>query len=514
MFPSTSCSNQLPRHDVEPRSTATPTKPSSKRKASETVEGGLASLSLSTLEPSKRGCVRSAESSSSSSSPPDAISVGIGVLNKQIATGDKYKIIDGLNGFVRLVQRGYAYPEAIAAAVSAMEGKYVGLAGRLFEALIEKGQGIKEAIEGGIQRLFSDRTDRHDSNCICELFAALFKKGEGFKEATAAAEENIRSPKEENRIWALQLFKAVVEAGYAPAYKSALAAAIQEIEATDEVEKVVSLLNALVEKKQGLKEAIDVVARRFLRDPSPYDTDRECMVHFFDSLFKKGQGLEPVTAIAEQAMQSPEAMHRRRALQLLIRVVQAGHTPACLVAIAAMIQETKKQHGCKELPLFFALVATRSGLAQGIEEVVMALERRTKSTDAEWRICVLQLFSTAVQAGYTLACPGAIAAATQSIGCEDHYERSFARVLVGHLLRQGHHKAIDVVIAALERRSAVILYEIATLLEELIDDKSRNGFYYPHPAVVHVVNKVKDLELEAPVFNTIFLRLIHPTPKL
>lgn len=323
MFTSDLCSSNtsfLPPHESEPRASAAAAAPTAgpapkppKRKAGEALESSFSSSSLSSLassnssalpsaeEPGKRRCV------ASSSSPSDAISVRIGELHQYIATRNQHSIERGLWGFEKLIRSGHAYPEALAIAIKAMKGdlgeEYIGLGAHLVEALVEKGQGVKEAIEGGIQTLFKGATGPFGSTHICNLFATLFEEGEGFKEATAAAEENSKSPKATNRIRALELFTRLVRAGYAPIYKPALAAALQEIATTDAaalqegaIRIVVVLLKAIVQKEQGGEE---------------------------------------VAALAAQVMQRPDAMHRMRALRLFRVVVRGGYAPAYSTALAA-----------------------------------------------------------------------------------------------------------------------------------------------------------------------------------
>ncbi len=196
---------------------------------------------------------------------------------------------NALRLFEMLIEKGQGYSEAIEAAKQMALDDAVS-ARRLFEGLIVEGQGYSEAIEAAKQMALDDAVS------AIWLFEALIVEGQGYSEAIEVAKQMAL----DHPVLARRLFEGLIVVGQAFE------------EAMDAVAKIImqdyfageSLLNKLIEKKgniskiNGYKQAIGTAKQ--LMDTINYYRG----IKLFKVFFKKGLGYQDAIDAAEQLMRT------------------------------------------------------------------------------------------------------------------------------------------------------------------------------------------------------------------
>jgi hypothetical protein len=151
--------------------------------------------------------------------------------------------------FMFLFEKGQGYKEAIIAASEGIKShnwQIQNTALQLFKALVEKEQGYDEAIDAASEGFQSINNIQESA---LQLFITLFKKEQGFKEALSLAIRGM-----DIQYWfiqskSLQLFKALIENGFEPAYQPALIAASKGVKSSKTELSARQLIQTLEEKK-------------------------------------------------------------------------------------------------------------------------------------------------------------------------------------------------------------------------------------------------------------------------
>lgn len=265
------------------------------------------------------------------SSPPPAILEEIRGLNKKIATAENEEIRQALNGFASLVERGFAYPEALELAIKVMkeeigEGYYVREVCKLLEALIDKGQEVKEAIEVVGQRFLKNQpyTTVHywAPAFILDFFTSIFKKGQGLEQVTEMVQLEMAQLGKAPRgaapfTWVFLLWKEVVEAGHVPAYKPAMAAAVKNMKSEEIACRTASLrLFATVVRAGYLLAAKPAMAAARQSISSESYSERQSALDLVQTLL--GEGVDDAIDVLIFAVEKHREKERLREISSFI----------------------------------------------------------------------------------------------------------------------------------------------------------------------------------------------------
>jgi len=252
-----------------------------------------------------------------------------------------------------VVQQGCeaVYEVAIKAAQQGMQSKnlfVIKSARKLFDALIEKDQGLKEATEAA--QLILKSEDWWAEDVAISLFWELVEKNYefAFEGALEAAVQGMQSLDDNVIELALILLNKLIKSGYCDAFGPACNAAQQGMHSNVDFVRAHAmwLHKALVEKDQNYGEAIKGAQEGML---SENWQERGTALKLFKALFEKGQGFEEAIQVGLQGM-GGHKHEREGSLELFIALVEQGYQPAFVQALQAA------QQGMQSSALLKALV--------------------------------------------------------------------------------------------------------------------------------------------------------------